>query len=87
MSVSQIPIPAGLKCSRKKQKLKKGESKALSFLLYLWQQRPYSVSSGSWTVLGGKNSPTGKWMFRKIAQGSSLQPQPDPQEQSFSGIQ
>ena len=37
-----------------------------------------------WTVLGGKNSPTGKLILRNRAQGSS---QPSPQAHSLSGMQ
>ena len=51
---------------------------------HLQQLLMSSQLSGRLTVLGGKNSPTGKEMFRNRAQGSS---QPSPQAHSLSGIQ
>ena len=51
---------------------------------HLQQLLMSSQLSGRLTVLGGKNSPTGKEMFRNRAQGSS---HPSPQEHSLSGMQ
>ena len=54
---------------------------------FVQPQQPFSsrqVSGMGAGLLGGKNSLTGNFTWRKISQGSSSQP---PQGHSFSGIQ
>ena len=54
---------------------------------FVQPQQPFSsrqVSGMGAGLLGGKNSLTGNFTWRKISQGSSSQP---PQVHSFSGIQ